>query len=193
MDPYDITMLIIWAILIILIVWICSTNNKPKEGLMDQCTTLDGGDTDAIKQAREWGRQDYAKWLKKHRDSPQQKRSCSGGGLLNSVTLDRLKCNIIEDSLAKKLGQEGFVPLEQSLTTENQYYGDLCRGDQRMAEKMKDMSQQAQRSIINRAKYHKHSLLPYLAEELDAIENVEWWDDLEDLEHTMIKDGKVYA
>jgi hypothetical protein len=70
-----------------------------------------------------------------------------------------------------------------------EYHGDLCRGDQKLAEKMKDVGMRAQQSIINRAAFHRNSVEHLYKEELSNNENNDWWDDDEALEQYMTKDG----
>lgn len=87
------------------------------------------------------------------------------------------------------------LPLTQAWSGEQlhrMYEGDLCRSDQRIAEKMREIGQHAQQAIINRVAFHKKSLAPYVSEELDAAENVDWWTDNQDLDAEMVKDGKKY-
>lgn len=146
-----------------------------------------------------------------------EKTSLSGGSMLevmdqSTKTNDNLVNKQVEsytdyskmsaEDASARLGAEdqtdfGWVGDAMPLTNEwsgeqlhRVYQGDLCRGDQRIAEKMREIGQHAQQSIINRVAFHKNSLTPYVSEELDANENVDWWTDNQDLDAEMVKDGK---
>lgn len=56
-------------------------------------------------------------------------------------------------------------------------YTNTLTGDDQLVNKMIHMSSINKRSIENRAKLNKHSVLPYLESELQSHEASVWWDD----------------
>lgn len=191
----------------------CCAENK-KEGFKDMCTIYAGGDTDDIQQDRMRGLEQYCKKSKScyvvnpaaiyNNENTFKEISATNkiphAGAEAYTDYSQLSA---EDASGRKgyeeqtdFGWTGKAPkLTQEWSNEQLqrvYQGDLCRGDQRIVEKMREIGQRAQQSIIQRAAYGKHSLLPYVSEELDAAESVDWWTDDQDLDAQMVKDEKKY-
>jgi hypothetical protein len=220
------------VLIIVALILVCIATTD--EGFNDTCTTLERGDTDAIRLDRAHGRRAYRAAAAadvrpeasfrggNSRDAPANKKMMSGGGTVGNVIIERDgPPSRSEEQLAKIMegyqdyslasgedaagrtgaefsgtnyGLSGTMPRPRSGEWSGEqlmrvYGGDLCRGDQRIVEKMKDSSMHAQQAIINRASFNKNSLLPFVGEELAANENSEWWVDNQDLEARMQKDG----
>ena len=206
------TPLVLAIIVLVIIIIYVDARLACGEGFNDQCIMRDNGDTDAIKQERLRGLRNYMR-----SGSAPEKKSLSGGGLLTNIdtgvvptapdvdaviTKEQLQdfaTSSAEDAAGRMGGLDNINygwtntptigPQWSSEQLYREYAGDLCRGDQRLAEKMRDVGMRAQQSSLNRATYHRQSLEPFVHEELTANENSIWWDDDQDLEQEMQKDG----
>jgi len=210
MSAIVLVVIVIMAIIVLL--------GSSVERFNDTCTTISGGDTDAIKQERLLGLREYEAGVRSA--AVCGKKSASGGASVNlqtdSNTSDSGAPNTenallyeqyqdfalssAEDAAAR-VGHDTESTLNYGLDQRKitqqwsgeqlfrEYRGDVCRGDQRMAESMRAIGMRAQEATLNRAAFDKRTLLPFVAEELDANENRQWWDDNQDLDAEMLKDG----
>lgn len=84
---------------------------------------------------------------------------------------------ILESSINRQMGDENLDQDNELRNSINKlYFGDICRGDAKMAYKAMHMGRKNKDAIVNRARFNRYTIEPLFAEELNNNENRDWYD-----------------